>query len=555
MHNIRYVVSTLWKLTIVTVCVCLIFQPLSIKAQEEKQHVLVVLSSNNEQADAQQHLLDMLIGHFTANITFKRSEDVQATDVKDTSHIIYYGAIKEKLPSSFIELINESPQQVVVIGYNAEQLMPDSNFKTVEGDASFTSILYKQNEYDVEQQEFVMVQDDQNVNVLVEAVNEQGTVPLFTQKGRAWYYASANLFAPSSNILSEVLHEVFAENHQTTRQAYLRLEDIHPGVDATKLKRIGEFLKNENIPYLASISPVYINPETEEIYTLSDTPDVVEALQEMQRNGASFVLHGYADQNGEEETGSGFEFWDKEANKPLEENNKTTYSDTESFIKHATLREKLEAGIQELVDYKLLPIAFEAPHYAISQKGYKTISEYFSTYVGQVQLSDKDWRMMAEAPVLTKPSFLHGMTLLPETIRYVRYDDPDSITEMQEKIEDMQLVRDGVIGGFYHPFMGLEKLKKLVHEMQNIPGITWLDVKEGKHSVQMEDYTIQTDQQGVILIPSNLDTDDKTSEEASFLPTFRMTVAHFGWIGFGFTLTGLVVFISFYRADKGIRSK
>ncbi|MFD1172681.1 DUF2334 domain-containing protein [Oceanobacillus picturae] len=552
MHNVRYVVSTLWKLTIVTVCVCLIFQPLSIKAQE-KQHVLVVLPSNNEQAEVHQHLLDMLIGHFTTNITFKKSEDVQANDVKDTSYIFYYGAVKEKLPSSFIELINESPQQLVVIGYNAEQLMPDSNFKTIAGDTSFTSILYNQSEYDVEQQEFVMVQDDQNVNILVEAVNEQGTVPLFTQKGRAWYYASANLFSSSSNILSEVLHEVFEVDHQDSRQAYLRLEDIHPGVDAKKLERIGEFLKEENIPYLASISPVYINPETEEIYTLSDTPDVVKVLQGMQENGASFVLHGYADQYGEEETGSGFEFWDKEANKPLEEHKKTAYSGTESFIKHATLREKLEAGIQELVDYKLLPIAFEAPHYAMSQQGYETIAEYFSTYVGQVQLSDKDWRMMTEAPVQTKPKFLHGMTLLPETIRYVRYDEPDSITEMQEKMEDMQIVRDGVIGGFYHPFMGIEQLKKLVQEMQDIPGVTWLDVKEGNHSVHMEDYTIQTDQQGVKLIPASPDKNDETSEEASFLPTFRMTVAHLGWIGLGFTLTGLVVFISFYRADRGIR--
>ncbi|WP_042221186.1 DUF2334 domain-containing protein [Oceanobacillus manasiensis] len=554
MGKVRYIVATIVKLTIVLVCVLFILNPLTVRADDERLDVLVVLPTNNEQTETEvhQHLLDMLVGHFTTNVTFRNSGEVQSKDVKGVSHVIYYGYVKEELPNSFIEIMENYQQEVLVIGYNVDQLLKD--FELKEGTENYTSILYKQKEYDVVKQELLMIDDNKNTNVIVEAVTEQGKVPLFTQKGNKWYYSSTNLFAPSSNIFTEVLHEVFEEDHKTSRQAYLRLEDIHPGINAKELERVAAFLKKEKIPYMVSISPVYINSKTEELYKLSDTEDVVKVLNDMQDDGASFVLHGYSDQYGDLETGSGFEFWDKEENKPLDIRERGTYTDTVQFIKHATLREKLEAGIQELVDYGIYPIAFEAPHYAMSQQGYKTISEYFSTYVGQVQLTDNDWRMMTESPVMTNPSFLHGMTLLPETIRYVRYDEPESFKEIQNKIDEMLIVRDGVIGGFYHPFMGMEQLQKLVYEMKDIPGITWLDVKEGEHSVHMEDYTIQMVDQKAELIPTNKKTDEETSGESGLNHFLRLLSSHFGWVGVGLTITGLVAFLSLYMARRRVRT-
>ena len=81
---------------------------------------------------------------------------------------------------------------------------------------------------------------------------------------------------------------------------------------------------------------------------------------------------------------------------------------------------KITSGIHELVKYGLYPLAFEAPHYTMSQNGYKILSEHFSTYVGQVQLSDKDWEIMDTALYSTSPTFFNGMQLLPETMGYVR---------------------------------------------------------------------------------------------------------------------------------------
>ncbi len=98
----------------------------------------------------------------------------------------------------------------------------------------------------------------------------------------------------------------------------------------------------------------------------------------------------------------------------------------------------------------------------MSLNGYKVVSEYFSTYVGQVQVSDKDWKIMRTSPFLTNPTFLNGMTLLPETIGYVDPNDSQAIEKMMEAAQNQLVVRDGFISGFYHPYLGVDKFEKLI---------------------------------------------------------------------------------------------
>src|SRR5699024_6011470 len=108
------------------------------------------------------------------------------------------------------------------------------------------------------------------------------------------------------------------------------------------------------------------------------------------------------------------------------------------------IEERLTKGIEELSNYGLYPIAFEAPHYTMSQNGYQVTADFFSTYVGQLQLSDKDWEIMGTIPYESKPQMLNGMTLLPETIGYVEPQDPRAIDKMMDRAEQYQFVRDEI---------------------------------------------------------------------------------------------------------------
>lgn len=236
----------------------------------------------------------------------------------------------------------------------------------------------------------------------------------------------------------------------------------------------------------------------------------------MQAHGGSIVLHGYTHQFRSSETGEGFEFWDVEYNLPIYHDPDTPFvlKTRKDFANDALyeqylaslkaferkyIKTRVTRGIQELVNYGLYPLAFEAPHYTMSQHGYQVVAEHFSTYVGQLQLGDKNWEIMTTAPYITYPSFLDGMVLLPETLGYVRPEDPESIEKMVKRAYEYKLTRDGMVAGFYHPYLGVEPFVELLSELEKIPNVSWIDLKQLNNLVQAEHVQIKTEQGQMIV--------------------------------------------------------
>ncbi|GAE94570.1 hypothetical protein JCM21714_3740 [Gracilibacillus boraciitolerans JCM 21714] len=342
---------------------------------------------------------------------------------------------------------------------------------------------------------FPFIKEDKKQQTLVKVKKNNNTYPLMVKRNNHFYLATTNLFSPVSHFLADALHFYFSVEHDHVNKAMLRLEDIHPKLIGEDLMEIATYLKNKDIPYLVSVIPVYKNPKTKEEFHLSDNSKLVDVLQFMQNNGGSFVLHGYTDQYGNNPTGDGFEFWDKQHNQPIYFppnqleiiKSEKDFADSTEYKKYLEdkkkfeteyIKERIKKGMAELEKVQLYPIAFEAPHYAMSQNGYQVISDYFPFYIGQVQLSDQDWRVMTESPTISNPNFLNGMTLFPETVRYIEYNEPNSLAQIREHITETSIVRDGVISGFYHPFLGKDQLTELVSEFEKQSHIEWIDLQE-----------------------------------------------------------------------------
>ena len=202
----------------------------------------------------------------------------------------------------------------------------------------------------------------------------------------------------------------------------------------------------------------------------------------------------------------------------------------------------LQSGINELTSFGLHPLAFEAPHYTMSQNGYQTTSEYFSTYVGQLQLSDDNWEIMSSAPYITKPSFLHGMTLLPETLGYVEPDAPDAVDAIMDRAEEQMIVRDGMLSLFYHPYLGVERFKELLSRLETLPDVQWIDIKKGNHSVTSDKVNIQT-------AAGRVDVDGSqfslvTDSKISFSYFIHQTLEKISWGLVGTGSLGVLFFFS-----------
>lgn len=497
--------------------------------EKDEPKVLVIYTSKDGEIDEYQRSLDMLISHFTNDVTFISSNNVTKNDLASVTHLFYYGQIAEQLPYIFNTLFDDYEGTFVAIGYNSEKLGDKFIFVNPLQEQVIDQLTLTSSKItmDITGRYIIGINPTAGTEIILEGkkTEETSTYPVMIKNQFQYYYAVDDMYFQESILFGEVLHDIFQTYHDATHPAYIRLEDVHPLVDPANVRDIANVLKEKNIPYMVAVIPVYTNPETGKKHHFSDSPELLKVLKDMQKDGGSIVLHGYTHQFRGSETGEGFEFWDVERNTPiyaaadepftlLKESDFDTKEAYESYLnklkeyEREYIEKKLTRGIQELVNYGLYPLAFEAPHYTMSQNGYQVVSEYFSTYVGHIQLSDHDWEIMGSTPYITSPSFLNGMQLLPETMGYVREGDSQAIPNMMEKAEQIHLTKDGMLAAFYHPYLGVAGFKELIEQLEKLPNMSWIDLKQmdiwvGADKVQIhtenDEIKVDIDRSGLLL--------------------------------------------------------
>ncbi|HDR6317792.1 TPA: polysaccharide deacetylase family protein [Bacillus thuringiensis] len=503
-------------------CIILLFSvllliPIHTSAQtSSKPKVLVLYSTQDDKITNNIQILNTQLGHFTNDITtksLKRANEI--TNSSSYTHIVYIGEQKEEFPIETKQLLENFSGPVLVLGQNVEQLSNRFSFISLKADdIRVNKIEYPSNQLKNTLEEERLVQSfDTNGTVLANAVSSNSKNPLIVQHETSYYVATPHLFHWMSHYVGEMLFSYFGQKPTTNKvEAYLRLEDVHPAADTNQLKEIAELLKEKKIPYMITVIPVYTDPDTGKTLHLKDKPELVDLLRSMQDDGAAIIMHGYTHQFYDSETGEGFEFWDVKTDQPIRQpkhekpKTKDDFPNIEAYNAYVKKGEEfegkyttehIEKGIQELVDAKLYPVAFEAPHYTMSQKGYEILSKYFSTYVGQLQLSDTTWKSMHSPAYRSTPSFLHGMKLMPETVGFIEEDKPQAIAKMKANAVSVAKLSDGVIGAFYHPYLGVKPLKEVLKDLESIPNIEWIDLQKEANEVKMQDIHITTNKDGI----------------------------------------------------------
>lgn len=140
----------------------------------------------------------------------------------------------------------------------------------------------------------------------------------------------------------------------------------------------------------------------------------------------------------------------------------------------------------------LYPIAFEAPHYSMSQTGYKELSKYFTTYVGQIQISDRTYDGTFVPLYESTPAGLHGMKVIPETMGYVNPKRNESIDRMMQKADYASQFSDSYLAFFYHPYLGIEKFDELMTQLEKYDQYEWVDLKEMEHKTEVDGMVVET---------------------------------------------------------------
>ncbi|MFB6649845.1 DUF2334 domain-containing protein, partial [Bacillus toyonensis] len=377
-------------------CIILLFSillliPIHTSAQtSSKPKVLVLYSTQDDKITNNIQILNTQLGHFTNDITTKSLKKAnEITNSSSYTHIVYIGEQKEEFPIETKKLLENFSGPILVLGQNVEQLSNRFSFITLKADdIRVNKIEYPSHKLKNTLEEERLIQSfDTNGTVLANALSSNSKSPLIVQHETSYYVATPNLFDWMSHYVGEMLFSYFGQKPTTNKvEAYLRLEDVHPAADTNQLKEIAELLKEKKIPYMITVIPVYKDPDTGKTIHLKDKPELVDLLRSMQDDGAAIIMHGYTHQFYDSETGEGFEFWDVKTNQPIRQPNheqpktKDDFPNIEAYnayvkkgeeFEEKYTTEHIEKGIQELVDAKLYPVAFEAPHYTMSQKGYE----------------------------------------------------------------------------------------------------------------------------------------------------------------------------------------
>jgi uncharacterized protein YdaL len=331
----------------------------------------------------------------------------------------------------------------------------------------------------------IEIADKKKVTVLATAVSAktQRELPYIVRSGNLLYIADSPFASAGESdrylLFADMLHDIIGEQHETSHTALIRIEDVNPMENPDRLREVADILSGRGIPFLVGVSPFYVNPGEGVRVSLSDKPEIVDALKYMVQNGGTIVMHGVTHQY-KGITGSDYEFWDESTNRPIRDET------VESIAR------KLDMGIQEFMRNGLYPLVWETPHYTASFRLYETIAKYFSTAMEQrLAIEDFDYSQMFPY-VIEKDLF--GQKVYPENLGYIPLD-PDKeksegyVRALLANAKTNLAVRDGFASCFFHAFVDHELLQEIVDGVQAL-GYTYMDMRDQTHWVHMRDRAI-----------------------------------------------------------------
>ena len=459
----------------------------------KQKKILVVVQGSSQltnlaMGDGRQ--LAQLLGHFNTITEVLGVDEYKASSINNYDYIFYLGFYqKNYVPASFINDIVKTNKPLIWINtgfiefstkYNTSDLY---GFKVAKLDTASIFDFVKSDNKSFTKGEgninLIEISDHNKVEIIATAISSKKKIEApYIIKSKNLVYIADSPFAYANStdrylLFADYLHEILNEHHEESHSAIVRIEDVTPLDDPEKIRDITDYLSERGIPFLIGVVPFYVDPIGGVRISLSDKPDMADALRYVEYNGGTIVMHGVTHQY-KDVTASDFEFWDANLNLPIQDENANL------------INRKIEMGLSEFSKNGLHPLLWETPHYTASNILYKTISEYFSTAIEQrLSIENPDYSQFFPYVIYND---LYGQKIYPENLGYIPLDpNPKAIKQAVDDIikgaEAHLYVRDGFASFFFHSFLDIKILEELVDKIESL-GYTFLNLKDEINSVK-----------------------------------------------------------------------
>lgn len=375
-------------------------------------------------------MLANLLGHFPEYQQIIGPIDLYLKGDLEKCHASFYiGSNYDKpLPSDFLIDYKTTTRQVVWMGYNYWQLGNDFEttfgygvnngdyiFTTIDSSSSssdgkpgyFRDIIYKGETF----YKFSKWSDAAHTSLIAAAEmtkflrqsNAMASTVMASAKHSTtneiipWALQAQNKFfvaeIPFSYIHEADRYFVFAdlifdflkaEARHNSKNAFIRIEDIHSQIELNYLDDAVNILKNNNIVPHIMIIPIYKDPNTnpDTIVRMENEPGFAEAITRYKSEGIVFIWHGITHQHNDMInpftgiSGDDYEFWDFPHSSPVAEDS-TTY-----------VLNKFDDGFNSLKLFSIAPKLWVSPHYHASALDNVMFGQMFSWTIGRSVYND-----------------------------------------------------------------------------------------------------------------------------------------------------------------------
>lgn len=403
-----------------------------------------------------------LLGHFKVNWKMQRIEDYKPGQLQDYDIVFYNATVYNHTPQTFLFDISVFDGQIVWIGFNLFQLK-DSGMRipidqpTQNAVRYFNRIKYKGQSIP-SKGSVIVSRAGKGVTVAAWTKSAGKEAPYILKNNKFWYVAGSP-FEFNENIngryiaFADLLHDMVKEFHKPKHQAFLRIEDVNPLTDPSLLRRITNVFYRRKVPFMVSLIPFYVDPDSKTKVALSNRPELVESLRYVVQKGGAIILHGNTHQY-KDTTALDYEFWDPNTHRGVVK--------TEPHI-----RKRIEQSISEAWNNQLHPLAWETPHYSATPEQYALFGEYFSTFI-EKRSYGSDTNYMQLMPYLINND-IYGGRVLSENLGYIRpKKENDDVKRMVANVKYLRVVRDSIAGGFFHVTISPKLIGMVIDQMSSM---------------------------------------------------------------------------------------
>ena len=240
----------------------------------------------------------------------------------------------------------------------------------------------------------VAITEPMDVQVLAE-IEHSGTaerIPYVVRNDNFFYVADIPFTYQHATdrylAIADLMHDFVGIDHPPSKTALMRLEDVHPVVEAINLDRVSGAMAGR--PWALALIPefqdplgLFLTPEPKGTTMLDpERGDWRDAIEAAMANGASLILHGYTHQYLDTPnprtalTGDDYEFWDALHDLPLPGDS------------YDLMAERVARGQWLLRQQGWVPWAFEYPHYAASLTDRLSLKDQYCTVYHQGEYWD-----------------------------------------------------------------------------------------------------------------------------------------------------------------------